>query len=96
MSTQIDIDTAWILKQLKMGEQAVANFKAEATSIQHTMDKLNKQVSPDFMTRYIEVKEGLVTEIKADQFTKLKQAFVDSQLAVSSFIETDAKLGGKG
>ncbi|MBC1231580.1 hypothetical protein HB816_14095 [Listeria booriae] len=96
MSTQIDIDTAWILKQLKMGEQAVADFKAEATSIQHTMDKLNKQVSPNFMKRYIEVKEGLVTEIKADQFTKLKQAFVDSQLAVSAFIETDAKLGGKG
>ncbi|MBC1797239.1 hypothetical protein HCA55_10930 [Listeria booriae] len=96
MSTQIDIDTAWILKQLKMGEQAVSDFKDEATSIQHTMDKLNKQVSPDFMTRYIEVKEGLVTEIKADQFTKLKQAFVDSQLAVSAFIETDAKLGGKG
>ncbi|MBC1370848.1 hypothetical protein HB847_00615 [Listeria booriae] len=96
MSTQIDIDTAWVLKQLKRGEQAVADFKAEATKIEHTMDKLNKQVSLDFMTRYIEVKEGLVTEIKADQFTKLKQAFVDSQLAVNAFIETDAKLGGKG
>ncbi|EUJ45364.1 hypothetical protein [Listeria riparia] len=96
MSTQIDIDTAWILKQLKMGEQAALDFKAEATRIQHTMDTLNKQVSPDFMTRYIEVKEGLVTEIEADQFTKLKQAFVDSQTAVRAFIETDAKLGGKG
>ncbi|MBA3926112.1 hypothetical protein [Listeria rustica] len=96
MSTQIDIDTAWVLKQLKKGEQAVSDFKAEATKIQHTMDRLNKQVSPDFMTRYIEVKEGLVTEIKADQFTKLKQAFVDSQLAVHAFIETDAKLGGEG
>ncbi|MBC2263131.1 hypothetical protein HCB37_01245 [Listeria booriae] len=96
MATQIDIDTTWVLKQLKKGEQAAVDFKAEATKIEHTMDKLNKQVSPDFMTRYIEVKEGLVTEIKADQFTKLKQAFVDSQLAVNAFIETDAKLGGKG
>ncbi|EUJ42987.1 hypothetical protein [Listeria riparia] len=96
MSTPIDIDTAWVLKQLKMGEQAALDFKAEATRIQHTMDTLNKQVTPDFMTRYIEVKEGLVTEIKADQFTKLKQAFVDSQTAVREFIETDAKLGGKG
>lgn len=60
------------------------------------MDRLNKQVSPDFMTRYMEVKEGLVTEIKADQFTKLNQSFVDSQLAVHAFIETDAKLGGEG
>ncbi|MBC6309273.1 hypothetical protein HCJ66_06865 [Listeria sp. FSL L7-1582] len=96
MSTQIDIDTAWVLKQLKKGEQAVSDFKAEATKIQHTMDKLNKQVSPAFMTRYMEVKEGLVTEIKADQFTKLNQSFVDSQLAVHAFIETDAKLGGEG
>ncbi|MBC2163340.1 hypothetical protein [Listeria booriae] len=96
MATQIDIDTVWVLKQLKKGEQAVADFKAEATKIEHTMDKLNKQVSPDFMTRYIEVKEGLASEIRADQFTKLKQAFVDSQLAVQAFIETDAKLGGKG
>ncbi|MBC1473137.1 hypothetical protein HB852_00710 [Listeria grandensis] len=96
MSTQIDIDTAWILKQLKVGEQAVADFKAEATTIQHTLDKLNKQVSPNFMTRYIEVKESLVQEIRADQFTKLKQSLVDSQAAVRAFIETDAKLGGKG
>ncbi|EUJ29587.1 hypothetical protein [Listeria cornellensis] len=59
MSTQIDIDTTWILKQLQVGEQAVVEFKAEATTIQHTLDKLNKQVSPNFMTRYIEVKEGL-------------------------------------
>ncbi|MDT0109219.1 hypothetical protein QJV45_02035 [Listeria booriae] len=96
MPTQIDIDTSWILKQLKTGEQAVSEFKAEATEIQHTMDKLNKQVSPDFMTRYIEVKEGLVTEIRADQFTKLKQSFLDCQTAMRAFIETDAKLGGKG
>ncbi|MBC2177096.1 hypothetical protein HCB27_10740 [Listeria booriae] len=96
MPTQIDIDTTWILKQLKVGEQAVADFKAEATTIQHTLDKLNKQVSPNFITRYIEVKEGLVKEIRADQFTKLKQSFVDSQTAVRAFIETDAKLGGKG
>ncbi|EUJ30878.1 hypothetical protein [Listeria cornellensis] len=96
MPTQIDIDTAWILKQLKVGEQAVAEFKAEATTIQHILDKLNKQVSPNFMSRYIEVKEGLVQEIRADQFTKLKQSLVDSQAAVRAFIETDAKLGGKG
>ncbi|MBC1918517.1 hypothetical protein HCJ46_07105 [Listeria booriae] len=39
MSTQIDIDTAWVLKQLKKGEQAVSDFKAEATKVQHTMEK---------------------------------------------------------
>ncbi|MBC1370853.1 hypothetical protein HB847_00640 [Listeria booriae] len=96
MPTQIDIDTTWILKQLKVGEQAVADFKAEATTIQCTLDKLNKQVSPNFITRYIEVKEGLVKEIRADQFTKLKQSLADSQTAVRAFIETDAKLGDKG
>ncbi|WP_430535971.1 hypothetical protein [Listeria rocourtiae] len=95
MPTSIDIDTARILKQLKRGEQAAADFKVEATNVQRRLEKINTQVSPDFATRYIEVKEGLVKGIHADQFTKLHQAFIDSQAAVRAFIETDAKLGGE-
>lgn len=96
MSTVIDIDTARILKQLKIGEQAVAEFEKEATRIQHILESMDRQGSPNFTARYVEVKEGLTKEIKADQFTKLKQALIDSQTAVQALIETDANLGGEG
>lgn len=95
MSTLIDIDTARILKQLKIGEQAASDFEKEAIRIQRILRSVDRQVSPNFTVRYLEVKEGLTKEIKADQFTKLNQALIDSQTAVRALIETDANLGGR-
>ncbi|EUJ27306.1 hypothetical protein [Listeria cornellensis] len=95
MSTLIDIDTARILKQLKIGEQAASDFEKEAIRIQRILRSVDRQVSPNFTVRYLEVKEGLTKEIKADQFTKLNQALIDSQTAVRALIETDANLGGE-